>query len=534
MTLPRPLRLVLPPLVVGGALLALWLRENRMEPDAGEQRETARAPRDTRARENIKTGEALSPPAWTESLADTLRARFNQPGHRSGEALLVFKDEAARLAFLARAAEAGAEVLGVIPGLNAVRIRAKDYDRLAAELGARAADYASVGGNPLLGSEPPPVEAREARDARPVGTGLLQAVGVRTAADPSWGRGVVVAVLDGGAAAGAGTRYLDIGYGIAGPGEDSVHGTAVAGLVAAVAPAADLLSVRVTGPDGASDAFAVAQGIYAAVEAGARVINISLGGHATSPVLGEAIEYAIAAGAAVVAAAGNDQAAALAWPAAYPGVVSVGATDATGRQAIFSNSGEGLQLTAPGYAVQTTGPSGEAIIFSGTSASAPVVAGALATVLSRSPSLSPAQAADILASHANDGGAAGADNDYGRGTLNLGWALERDNPARQDPAISGQGYDARTGAVSVVVQNRGSTTLSGLAVDIALDGDTSRRALAELPPGASATVTVPARILSEGESLKVISRLALPSSLTDTDESNNSRGGVVNGIAASP
>ncbi|MEO0055494.1 MAG: hypothetical protein RLZZ50_1441, partial [Verrucomicrobiota bacterium] len=311
-------------------------------------------------------------------------------------------------------------------------------------------------------------------------------------------------------------------------------GTAVAALVASVAPAAGLLSVRVTAPDGASDAFAVAQGIYAAVEAGARVINISLGGHATSPVLGEAIEHAIASGAAVVAAAGNDQAAALAWPAAYPGVVSVGATDAAGRQAIFSNSGEGLQLTAPGYVVQTKGPAGEPIGFSGTSASAPVVAGALATVLSQSPGLSPAEAADILASHANDGGPAGADNDYGRGTLNLGWALERDNPARLDPAISGQSYDPATGAVSVVVQNRSATSLSGLAVDVSLDGRDARRELAELAPGASATITVPTRILAEGETLKVVSRLALPAGLEDADESNNARGGLANGIASRP
>ena len=471
---------------------------------------------------------------WAEELAGTLRARLNQAGHRSGEALLVFKDEAARLAFLARAGEAGAEVLGEIPALNAVRIRARDYDRLAAELGGRAADYSSVGGNPLLGSEPP-VEPREAREARPVGTGLLQAIGIPDGADPAWGRGVVVAVLDGGAAPKAppvfGLRYLDIGYGISGPGDDSVHGTAVAALIAAVAPAAELLSVRVTGQDGASDAFAVSQGIYAAVAAGARVINISLGGHATSPVLGEAIEHAIASGAAVVAAAGNDQAAALAWPAAYPGVVSVGATDAAGRQAIFSNSGEGLQLTAPGYAVQTTGPAGDSFSFSGTSASAPVVAGALATVLSKSPGLSPAQAADILASHANDGGPAGADNDYGRGTLNLGWTLERDNPARQDPAISSQSYDAATGTVSVVIQNRGSTSLSGLAVDVALDGRTARRELAELAPGASASITVPARALLEGETLKVMSRLSLPAGLSDADESNNARGGVATGAA---
>ncbi len=471
-------------------------------------------------------------------LAARLRERMSRPGVRADEAVLTFKDAEAYRRFLERARAAGLDVVGKIDSLRSVRVRVGDYAGLVGELAGNIADYASVGANPIL-SATPPAEQRAARAAVPVGENLLSVLGISPGADTSsWGKGVLVAVLDGGASSDStlGTRlkYLDIGYGITGLGEDGSHGTAVASLVAGasadargVAPAADLLSVRVTGADGASDTFSVAQGILAALDAGAKVINVSLGGYATSPVLGAAIEEALAAGVAVVASSGNDQAARLAYPAAYPGVVSVGATDAVGVQAIFSNSGDGLQLTAPGYELQAAGLAGTRTSFSGTSASAPVVSGAIAALLSQYPDLEPLEAADILASHANDGGAAGADPDYGNGTLNLGWAMNYANPARVDPAISSQSYDASTGTVSIVVQNRGATALSGLKLAVSLDGTGTSNTLADLAPGASTTVTVPvsAARRDAGGNLVVSSQLSSPAN--DQNTANNRRAGVV-------
>jgi hypothetical protein len=262
------------------------------------------------------------------------------------------------------------------------------------------------------------------------------------APDPAWGRGVTIAVLDGGvlndAAFDSRLRQLDIGYGTIGGGTDSAHATSVAALAAGasadargVAPAASLLSIRVTSADGSGDVFSVAHGIYTAVDAGAKIINVSLGGYATSGVLADAVDYALSANVAVVAAAGNDQAAQLVWPAAYPGVVSVGATDASGKQALFSNSGASLQLTAPGYAIKTVGGGGARVFFSGTSASAPVVSGAIAALVSTSPGLTALQAADLLATYSTDSGPSGPDPDYGRGTVNLDHALRRSIPARK-------------------------------------------------------------------------------------------------------
>ena len=475
------------------------------------------------------------------ALATVLRGRFNRKNMRADEAVLTFKDADAYRRFLARAAGSGASVLGHIDGLFAVRVRVGDYDAFVRELAGNTNAYASVTANAIVAAPTPPVEQRLARTAVPVGENLLSVLGVTTD-NSTWGKGVTIAVIDGGASPDAafGTRlkYLDIGYGVTSLAEDGAHGTAVAVLAAGatadargVAPAADVLSIRVTGSDGASDTFSLAQGIFAAVDAGAEVINISLGGYATSSVLGDAVDYALAAGVAVVAASGNDQAAQLAWPAAYSGVVSVGAVDGAGQQAIFSNSGAGLQLTAPGVLIQTAGLTGTRVNFSGTSASAPVVSGAIAAVLSQSPGLTAIQAADVLTTYSSDGGVAGADPDYGKGTLNLGWAMDRTDASRVDPVISSQNYDAASGTVSFVVQNQGAQAVSGLGLTVNVGGETSAQTLADLAPGASTTVTVPVdrAQLADGGKVLVRSQLVTPAGLVDQNLSNNRKSGVISG-----
>jgi hypothetical protein len=473
------------------------------------------------------------------ALADALRARLRGPGIRSDELLISFKDAEAARRFLAHVAPGTLEVLGRIDSIHSLRVKVRDHEALVRALADEVGEVAGISTNPVLSPPTPPPEQRLARQAVAVGDSLPSLLGLSPETDhATLGRGVLVAVLDGGASPdqtlGTRLRYLDIGYGLTGLTSDGAHGTAVASIVAGaspgargVAPAADLLSIRVVGPDGTSDAFSVARGIHAAIEAGARVINISLGAYATAPILTEAVERALAADVAIVASSGNDQAARLAWPAAYPGVVSVGATDALGQQAIFSNSGQGLQLTAPGVGLSAAGLAGTRQSFSGTSASAPVVSGAIAAVLSRSPELTPLQAADLLASHANDGGAAGADPDYGRGTLNLGWTLDRKNPARVDPAVSSQSYDPSTRTVSFVVQNRGARPVSGLTLDLFLSDAATPHPLPSLAPGASTTVSVSlsANMKASTPSIDVVARLRVPESVEDQDRRNNQLSG---------
>ena len=84
----------------------------------------------------------------------------------------------------------------------------------------------------------------------------------------------------------------------------------------------------------------------------------------------------------IVAAVGNDAVNAVAYPAAYPGVLSVGAVDANGQHLYFSNRGPAVDLVAPGYGVEAAWLDDQTVLFSGTSAATPIVSGALAALLS--------------------------------------------------------------------------------------------------------------------------------------------------------
>jgi thermitase len=120
-----------------------------------------------------------------------------------------------------------------------------------------------------------------------------------------------------------------------------------------------------------------------AVDSGARVISISLGSNADSTMLGNAVAYARSRGVIVVAAAGNEQETQLAYPAAYSGVISVAAVDANGQQAYFSNSGNGLFISAPGVGIVSAYSGTGMVIGSGTSQATAITAGVISSLLSR-------------------------------------------------------------------------------------------------------------------------------------------------------
>ena len=403
-----------------------------------------------------RTAAPPSDPFSAALLASLHRLLAPGTDARAHEALLSFKDADAYRRFLARAQAAGLTVLGELPGLRRLRVRYDSFDALRADLAQNAADFAAVEPNALVripsGPSTPAKEDRADLTQVPFGNTALPFLGVPSD-HLTWGKGVTIAILDTGVLPdttfGSGRlRSLDIGLGtVAGRGEDDGHGTAVAALAAGadadapgVAPAASLLSIRVTDTRSTSDTFTIAYAIIAAVDAGAKIINVSLGGYATSATLDAAISYAVERGSIIVAAAGNDQAAQLTWPAADPRVISVGAVDRAGQQVTFSNSGATLSLTAPGYGVQTAWQDGQRVYVDGTSASAPLVAGAIAALLSQNSSLTPTAAAQVLVATASDAGAAGSDAHYGHGTLNLGWALNRNNSTYYDPAIASHSY----------------------------------------------------------------------------------------------
>ncbi len=529
-------------LVCASLLLWLW-QENR----AGRHRlDAARTtpPATAAVATPTPSSTATAPDAFTRALLASLQRLLARAiDARDHEALLTFKDADAYRRFLARAKAAGLTILGEMPGLRTLRVRYASLDALRAELTQNAADYAGLSANTLIaipaGPATPAREDRAAVTQIPFGNTALAFLGV-PAEHSTWGRGVTIAILDTGVMPdttfGNGRlRTLDIGLGTtAGRGEDDGHGTAVAALAAGasadapgVAPAANLLSIRVTDASGTSDTFTVAQAILAAANAGAKVINVSLGGYATNATLDAAIAYATERGAIIVAAAGNDQAAQLAWPAADPRVISVGAVDRAGQQVTFSNSGSTLSLTAPGYGVQTAWLDSQRVTVDGTSASAPLVAGAIAAALSQNSSLTPASAAQLLVQTASDAGSPGADASYGSGILNLDWAMNRNNPTHFDPAIASHTFDAANNQMQFVVQNRSGAAVAGLQLSVNTTATTTAAPPAiSVPPLAAgesyiATLPVDSAALKAVGTITYTTQLTTPPGLTDAAPTNN-------------
>ncbi|MBW4470161.1 MAG: S8 family serine peptidase [Stenomitos rutilans HA7619-LM2] len=190
------------------------------------------------------------------------------------------------------------------------------------------------------------------------------------------------------------------------------HGTHVAGTIAAarndigvtgVAYNAKIMPVRVIGSDGGSD-LNIAAGIRYAAENGANVINLSLGGSA-STAIADAVQYASQKGALVVMASGNDGGNQPVSPAnlATQWGLAVGATDINQQVATFSDRAGAIPLhyvVAPGVNVVSTTPNNTYQSYSGTSMAAPHVSGVAALVLNANPKLTPTQITSLLTADA--------------------------------------------------------------------------------------------------------------------------------------
>ncbi len=169
------------------------------------------------------------------------------------------------------------------------------------------------------------------------------------------------------------------------PQDDHGHGTHCAGIAAAGADngfggvgigyAAKIMPVKVLDAAGGGSTSGVAQGIVYAVDHGAKVISLSLGGPVASEALRDAINYATSHQVVVVAAAGNDGTSSPSYPAAFDGVLAVAASDEQDRRASYSNYGTWVQVAAPGDHIYSTLPGNHYGYMSGTSMAAPAVAG---------------------------------------------------------------------------------------------------------------------------------------------------------------
>ncbi|NNE48098.1 MAG: S8 family serine peptidase [Rhodothermales bacterium] len=234
--------------------------------------------------------------------------------------------------------------------------------------------------------------------------------------------------------------------------DGSGHGTNVAGIVGAansngvgisgLAPGVRLVPLRAFGRDGRGDDDDIARAVVYAAENQVSVLNLSFGDIHVSPLMQDAIRYAVERGVVVVASAGNVGGDKPHYPSDYPEVLSVAWLSADGSSLSSRGSaGVGVDIGAPGSSIFTTvspdGAGGENVQpedyygrRSGSSMAAPMVAAAAALIRSMDPSLSPASIRSSLAASATDLSEEGWDHGTGAGLLNVGRALLRSLPGR--------------------------------------------------------------------------------------------------------
>ncbi|MGP3959323.1 S8 family serine peptidase [Nonomuraea sp. 3N208] len=291
-------------------------------------------------------------------------------------------------------------------------------------------------------------------EAARAGQWQLDALRLPEAWRASKGAGVLVAVLD----TGVNGRHPDLegavvqGPDLTGAGRSTGlwgrHGTAMASLIAGrghgdrhgvigVAPAAKVLSIRVTLENGdplrrkqsSGGRHALAKGIRYAADHGAEVISMSLGGGSGawegSADEEEAVRYAIGKGAVLVASSGNDGETANRknFPAAYPGVIAVGAVDRRLKVTGFSNRQDYLSVVAPGTQIVTADGGDSYVVGDGTSSAAAMVAGIAALIKSAYPDMSPYHVRTAIELGVLKRPTAGYSRTYGHGVANALFAL---------------------------------------------------------------------------------------------------------------
>ena len=290
--------------------------------------------------------------------------------------------------------------------------------------------------------------------------------------DGSSGQGVTIAILDSGVdgshpdLAGSMIPGWNVYDNNADTRDVEGHGTLVAGTAAAIANngqgsagvawGARIMPIRVADPSGWATWSAMAAGITWAADNGARVANLSFQGSCGSGTVQSAANYMRSRGGVVVMAAGNTGTPLTDAPS--DALTCVSATDSNDAVTGWSSFGDAVDVAAPGLGVYTTSNGGGYAAVSGTSFSAPIVAGAYALMMTANWSLAPATLDAILTSTAIDLGASGKDPYYGAGRIDVAAAVAR--------AASTVAIDTTPPQVSFTALNAGTRVNGIAAIDI--------------------------------------------------------------------
>ncbi|MDP9798257.1 type VII secretion-associated serine protease mycosin [Catenuloplanes nepalensis] len=364
-------------------------------------------------------------------------------------------------------------------------------------------------GAPVPAVVPLAVTGDEVRDEQ----WSLAELGMAEAWQRSTGTGVTVAVIDSG----VDDTHVDLtgrvlsGFDLVSTGGDGTddpvgHGTTVASLIAGapdeagivgMAPDARILPIRVLDKQNRyEDAQVVAKAVHLAVDNGAKVINLSLGGLGSSPALATAIDYAFVKDVVVIACTGNASASAPSdvwYPAREPGVIAVTGLEENGRS-LWSGSITGREtvLSAPATDLIGARPGGYWRV-QGTSFAAPMVAATAALIRARWPEMSAATVVNRLITTATDLGPTGRDDRYGFGMVDPVAALADNLPEvshnvldnEQPPGDVGFGSAPGTGDDSRT-ESGDAAALPGQGVEGRPGGAAQPAAAAEPPPPTTA------------------------------------------------
>jgi thermitase len=372
-------------------------------------------------------------------------------GFAAGHILVKFKPGVSRPSVQRALAAQSLTVAGAVPSLDVLKVSVKPGQELA-EVAALRGDPNVLYAEPDYIARAQPTTPNDPYYASQWG---LPKIGAPLAWDMTTGSSaVVIAIVDTGidlthpdfdcpGKLMAGWNFV---AGNNDPDDDNGHGTHVAGIAAAcgnngigvagVAWGATLMPVKVLDSVGSGYYSDVANGVTYAVDNGARIVNLSLGGMSDDYTLAGAVQYAHDHGVLVVAAAGNCAQDGyqcsniynpVIYPAAYATTLAVAATDPDDNWAWFSEYLPYVDVAAPGVniysTIPSTDPEGTYGTMSGTSMATPYVSGLAALLWSFAPSLTLGQVENIIELTADDLGAPGKDDYFGYGRINAGQAL---------------------------------------------------------------------------------------------------------------
>ncbi len=325
----------------------------------------------------------------------------NRPGMhaRIRNELVVTLRPGARIEDIARLL--GAKITGRIDSLNTYRLEFKDEEaaRKARAWLEEHPDVEAIDFNFTV-ETPPPIQ--------PLGGDFTPAFTLKPK-DPDGNCPIVVGLIDG--PVGSLSKELDPfllpPISVAGESPqpaELTHGPAMAETILRSVQASTptgsssvrLLPVDVYGPNGTTSTFQVAEGIYRAVNAGANVINLSLGSPGDSPILRQLIQTAAQQGVVFFSAAGNEPVTTPVYPAAYPEVIAVTAADRNGQIASYANRGAFVDIMTPGTSIVPF--NGQSYLVNGTS-TATAYASGIAAALADSNRRCPPEVVPTMRAH---------------------------------------------------------------------------------------------------------------------------------------